>query len=234
VIKGDAHCISIAAASILAKVTRDRYMKEMDAQYPVYGFAGHKGYGTKAHCQAILEYGPCPIHRRSFLGRILAGQHRGQGVSAVQRESEDTASGSCSPENAGSMHDGEEKNLLKKNAPSSRQETGRRGEEEAVRFLSKKGVKILERNFRDRNGEIDLIGEQDGVLLFIEVKYRGSQRFGTPEEAVTPEKQHNICRTALYYLHQTGRTAGTSVRFDVIALTDASIRWIRDAFPFTD
>ncbi len=145
-----------------------------------------------------------------------------QGVSAVQRESEDTASGSCSPENAGSMHDGEEKNLLKKNAPSSRQETGRRGEEEAVRFLSKKGVKILERNFRD------------GVLLFIEVKYRGSQRFGTPEEAVTPEKQHNICRTALYYLHQTGRAAGTSVRFDVIALTDASIRWIRDAFPFTD
>ena len=234
VIKGDAKCISIAAASILAKVTRDTYMKEMDRKYPAYGFAGHKGYGTKAHCQAILEYGPCPIHRRSFLGRILAGQHRGQGVSAVQRESEDTASGSCSPENAGSMHDGEEKNLLKKNAPSSRQETGRRGEEEAVRFLSKKGVKILERNFRDRNGEIDLIGEQDGVLLFIEVKYRGSQRFGTPEEAVTPEKQHNICRTALYYLHQTGRAAGTSVRFDVIALTDASIRWIRDAFPFTD
>ena len=234
VIKGDAKCISIAAASILAKVTRDTYMKEMDRKYPAYGFAGHKGYGTKAHCQAILEYGPSPIHRRSFLGKILAGQHRGQGVSAVQREPEDTASGSCSPENAGSMHDGEEKNLLKKNAPSSRQETGRRGEEEAVRFLSKKGVKILERNFRDWNGEIDLIGEQDGVLLFIEVKYRGSQRFGTPEEAVTPEKQHNICRTALYYLHQTGRTAGTSVRFDVIALTDASIRWIRDAFPFTD
>ena len=234
VIKGDAKCISIAAASILAKVTRDTYMKEMDRKYPAYGFAGHKGYGTKAHCQAILKYGPCPIHRRSFLGRILAGQHRGQGVSAVQHEPEDTASGSCSPENAGSMHDGEEKNLLKKKTPSSRQETGRRGEEEAVRFLSKKGVKILERNFRDRNGEIDLIGEQDGVLLFIEVKYRGSQRFGTPEEAVTPEKQHNICRTALYYLHQTGRTAGTSVRFDVIALTDASIRWIRDAFSFTD
>ena len=114
VIKGDAKCISIAAASILAKVTRDTYMKEMDEKYPLYGFAGHKGYGTKAHCEAILQYGPSPIHRRSFLGKILAGQHRGQGVSAVQREPEDTASGSCSPENAGSMHDGEEKNLLKK------------------------------------------------------------------------------------------------------------------------
>ena len=73
VIKGDARCISVAAASILAKVTRDAYMKEMDLKYPVYGFAGHKGYGTKTHCSAILEHGPCPIHRRSFLGRLLAG-----------------------------------------------------------------------------------------------------------------------------------------------------------------
>lgn len=73
VIKGDARCISVAAASILAKVTRDAYMKEMDLKYPVYGFAGHKGYGTKTHCAAILEHGPCPIHRRSFLGRLLAG-----------------------------------------------------------------------------------------------------------------------------------------------------------------
>ena len=71
VIKGDAKCISIAAASILAKVTRDRIMEEMDALYPEYGFAGHKGYGTKAHIEAIREHGPCPIHRRSFITRIV-------------------------------------------------------------------------------------------------------------------------------------------------------------------
>ena len=71
VIKGDAKCISIAAASILAKVTRDRIMEEMDAQYPVYGFAKHKGYGTKEHMEAIRTYGPCPIHRRSFITRIV-------------------------------------------------------------------------------------------------------------------------------------------------------------------
>ena len=71
VVKGDAKCISIAAASILAKVTRDRIMREMDALYPEYGFAGHKGYGTKAHIEAILKYGPCPIHRASFIGKIL-------------------------------------------------------------------------------------------------------------------------------------------------------------------
>lgn len=71
VIKGDALSCSIAAASVLAKVTRDRYMLEMDEKYPAYGFAGHKGYGTKAHRDAIQAYGPCPIHRLSFLGKIL-------------------------------------------------------------------------------------------------------------------------------------------------------------------
>lgn len=72
VVKGDALSASIAAASILAKVSRDRYMRELDAQYPAYGFAGHKGYGTAAHCAALREYGPCPAHRLSFLGKILS------------------------------------------------------------------------------------------------------------------------------------------------------------------
>ena len=66
IIKGDAKCYSIAAASILAKVTRDRIMREWDTVYPQYGFAGHKGYGTAKHIAAIKEYGLCPIHRRSF------------------------------------------------------------------------------------------------------------------------------------------------------------------------
>ena len=71
VIKGDAKCLSIAAASILAKVTRDRYMIEMDEKYPGYGFASHKGYGTREHIEAIRKLGPCPIHRRSFIGHFV-------------------------------------------------------------------------------------------------------------------------------------------------------------------
>lgn len=67
IVKGDASCASVAAASILAKVTRDRLMVQYDAQYPGYGFAVHKGYGTKAHYEAINRLGLCPIHRRSFL-----------------------------------------------------------------------------------------------------------------------------------------------------------------------
>ena len=71
IIKGDAKSVSIAAASILAKVTRDHLMEEYDRQFPQYGFAKHKGYGTAAHVAALREFGPCPIHRRSFLKNIL-------------------------------------------------------------------------------------------------------------------------------------------------------------------
>ena len=71
VIKGDAKSLSIAAASIIAKVTRDRMLVEEDKNYPEYGFAKHKGYGTKAHREALLKYGACPIHRKSFLTKIL-------------------------------------------------------------------------------------------------------------------------------------------------------------------
>ena len=67
VVKGDAKSYSIAAASVLAKVTRDRQCLEMDKDYPEYGFAGHKGYPTKAHMAKVIELGPCPEHRRSFL-----------------------------------------------------------------------------------------------------------------------------------------------------------------------
>jgi len=72
IIKGDAKSVSIAAASIVAKVTRDHLMMEYDKLYPQYGFASNKGYGSAAHMQALREYGPCPIHRRSFIKNIVS------------------------------------------------------------------------------------------------------------------------------------------------------------------
>ena len=74
VIGGDGKVLSIAAASILAKVTRDRYMRDMAAQYPEYGFEKHKVYGTKAHYAAIEQYGICPLHRKTFLKKVLNHQ----------------------------------------------------------------------------------------------------------------------------------------------------------------
>ena len=70
IIKGDAKSLSIAAASVLAKVTRDHMMEGYDKLYPQYGFGKHKGYGTAAHIQAIREFGPCPIHRRTFIRKF--------------------------------------------------------------------------------------------------------------------------------------------------------------------
>ena len=70
IIKGDAKSLSIAAASVLAKVTRDHMMEEYGKLYPQYGFGKHKGYGTATHIQAIREFGPCPIHRRTFIRKF--------------------------------------------------------------------------------------------------------------------------------------------------------------------
>lgn len=71
IIKGDAKSISIGAASIIAKVTRDRLMVQYDEVYPEYGFASNKGYGAQAHIEALRQYGPCPIHRRSFITHFI-------------------------------------------------------------------------------------------------------------------------------------------------------------------
>ena len=72
IVKGDSLSANIAAASILAKVTRDDFMLEQAKLYPEYGFDIHKGYGTKAHYEALRKYGPCPIHRRTFLKKFYA------------------------------------------------------------------------------------------------------------------------------------------------------------------
>lgn len=85
IIKGDAKSVSIAAASILAKVTRDHMMVEYDQLFPDYGFAKHKGYGTAAHIQAIQELGPCPIHRRSFIRNIWSEEAESKNKKVIDR-----------------------------------------------------------------------------------------------------------------------------------------------------
>ena len=88
IVKGDATVYSIAAASIVAKVTRDRMMEEMDFLYPQYGFAGNKGYGSSAHLEALRKYGPCEIHRRTFLSGILRPSSQETGRLYEQRAAE--------------------------------------------------------------------------------------------------------------------------------------------------
>ena len=196
IIKGDAKSLSIAAASVIAKVTRDRLMLEYDQLYPEYGFAQHKGYGSAQHMEAIRKYGPCPIHRKTFLTKLLGGES--------SHGPESQSSRSC----------------------------GTYYEEVVSEVLKKHGYRILERNFRCRQGEIDLVAEEGRYLVFIEVKYRSDLVSGSPLEAVDARKQQRICRTADYYrmIHHLGEEV--PVRFDAAAVGNGRIRVIRDAFPY--
>ncbi len=110
-------------------------------------------------------------------------------------------------------------------------EIGARQEELAAEYLTGRGLRIVERNFRCRQGEIDLIGYHDGYLVFVEVKYRASDVRGTAPEAVNLRKQRRICRAADYYRCAHGYGDNTPVRYDVLAIQGGEIDWIRNAFP---
>lgn len=109
---------------------------------------------------------------------------------------------------------------------------GQEQEERAAEYLEKAGYRILERNYRCRAGEIDLIGYHQGYLVFVEVKYRASRQNGEPEEAVGIRKQRQISRVAAWYLAEKGMDDYTPCRFDVAAVTPEQIRIYKDAFPY--
>lgn len=149
IVQGDQFSKSIAAASIVAKVHRDRLMHEYSHVYSGYGFEKHKGYGTQEHREAIKRLGPCEIHRQSFL-----------------------------------------KNILKKNE-------GAESEERALKFLTDRGFELLEKNWRSKIGEIDLIMAKGDSIHFFEV--RTSKRMDV-DLAYPAEKQYRFKRAVDSYL----------------------------------
>lgn len=107
---------------------------------------------------------------------------------------------------------------------------GSRYENEAAAFLQKQGFQILEKNYRDRYGEIDLIAKEGTYLVFVEVKYRSNIKNGYPEEAVDRRKQDRIRHAAQYYLYKKRLGEDVACRFDVVSIMGEEIRLIRDAF----
>ena len=105
-------------------------------------------------------------------------------------------------------------------------------EEEAARCLTENGYIILEKNFRCREGEIDLIAEEGGYLVFIEVRYRKTEAKGHPLETVNTAKQRKISRVAQYYLYKNGISLDKPVRFDVVSVLGGKIEIIKDAFSY--
>lgn len=184
IVKGDATSAAVAAASILAKVSRDRYMTEMAVRYPQYGFERHKGYPVKAHYAAIEQYGLCEIHRRSF---------------------------------------------FKKHAPgAARENRGRDGEQQAADFLQATGYEIWERNYRTREGEIDIVACNGTRVALVEVKQRARDSIAPPSAFVTPSKQKKLILAAQQWL--TEHPTLLPVCFDVIEVWDGQISHIKNAF----
>src|SRR5262249_42346092 len=157
VVDGDERSAAIAAASIIAKVTRDRYMRRAAALYPGFGFEHHVGYITPGHSAVVRERGPCEIHRRSFqaLCYLPAG-------GAVREAEADVAGWGPSPTVA----------------------AGRAAERRARWHYRLRGYRILAVNARAGGNEIDVVARRGGRLVFCEVKAKGGEGFGDPLEMV--------------------------------------------------
>ena len=111
--------------------------------------------------------------------------------------------------------------------PTARQKIGANGEDRALDYLQQQGLRLVERNFRCKMGEIDLIMRHDAVLVFIEVRARADDRHGGAAASITPAKQRRLIRTAQFYLQRL-RTL-PACRFDVIAIDGETLRWLKNA-----
>lgn len=175
--KADLLVPSVSAASIIAKVARDQYMYEQDLLYPNYGFKNHVGYGTAAHRQAIDQYGITPLHRLSFapLAKYRADQAADVKTIGSNRSAMDTVS-----------------------SPTTKQ-IGNRAEARVAEYLSTQGYRIIDRNWRTRYCEIDIIAQRDDTLYFVEVKYRKNSQHGDGFAAITPTKLKQMNFAAQLY-----------------------------------
>ena len=239
IIGGDRKSLSIAAASVIAKVTRDRLMIDYHAQYPDYGFAHHKGYGSTDHLAALQKHGPCPIHRQSFRGVFEARCSEdytifAEGIQTATNLGQLQAIGKTIASASKHIPQDEVHALrtLFRKQRTRLQQSGPKGEQLAENFLKQKGYNIRARGFRALGGEIDLIAAKDEVLIFVEVKTATTPHFGQPEEWVTPAKQAQIIKVAKAYLRQHPDHAAP--RFDVIAIdltqSRPTIRHSQNAF----
>lgn len=224
IVGGDAASHSIAAASVIAKVTRDREMATWDERYPGYGFSNHKGYATQAHVEALMRQGPCPIHRRSFctVEDALAAwsQHFREVrsvVDTIRRLSELELFHKQVLRKSPDLSDEEIEEIGRRIERRARQlrKPGIAGEEAAEAWLVQQGFSILERNLRLGRGEIDLVAQRGDTLAFVEVKSTLDTETG-PECRVTPQKQSRIWSAASAYLANTPTTLAP--RFDVVTV----------------
>lgn len=181
--KADLLVPSVSAASIVAKVTRDRYMAEQDSIYPGYGFGTHAGYGVAKHRTAIDRLGVTPLHRLSF-----APLHKYAGVSHRHVHHSDVSE---------QAHKG----LSSSPVGETTKKIGDRAEDEAANYLVRLGHNIIARNWKTKYCEIDIVSQQGETLYFTEVKYRKTANQGGGLAAITPKKLNQMRYAAKLYTH---------------------------------
>lgn len=162
---------SVSAASILAKVARDRFMEEQDTLFPEYGFKSHVGYGTKQHQEALHSFGVTSLHRKSFapiakvLGTVSHTEFKAKSIKVTTRA------------------------------------IGNVSEDVAAQYLVQQKFRVIERNWRTKACEIDIVAEKDGVWYFVEVKHRRTDYQGGGLAAITAKKLKQMKLAARMYTH---------------------------------
>ncbi len=194
--KADDLIKEVSAASIIAKVARDRYMVELAKKYPEYGFERHKGYGTDFHRAAIVDYGICPEHRKSF-----------EPIKSMIRWSPSGAktNAKMSAEAGAGMKVG--KSVVKNTT-----EIGRKAETKVAEYLESLGHEVVVRNFKTKQYEIDIVSVCKEKVYFTEVKYRETDDYGGGLGAITRQKLAQMRYAAERFL-QTKKLLG---RYDPI------------------
>lgn len=184
--KADLLIPSVSAASILAKVARDVYMADQGELYPDYGFASHVGYGTAVHRAAIEKLGVTPLHRLSF---APLARYRSPGLDSVIKYAPDFRSTTNTKSGAAPL---DTTQLTSKTI-------GDTAETEAANYLMRLGHSIVERNWKTKFCEIDIISTKDMTIYFHEVKYRKNNQQGGGIAAITPKKLRQMKFAAEYY-----------------------------------
>lgn len=200
---------SVSAASIIAKVARDNYMAEQDAIYDGYKFASHVGYGTAAHAAAITKHGVTPLHRLSFAP--LAQYRDSRNYQTISSASLVTPNGVDGGSSADKRFDNSSTNITAKSI-------GDAAEDEVARHLQRQGHEIVERNWKTKYCEVDIISSVKGTVYFTEVKYRKQPNQGGGLAAITRKKLNRMEFAAKLFAHSK-KLKDSNLRLAVASLT---------------
>ena len=217
--KADLLIPSVSAASIIAKVERDRWMAKQDVLYPEYGFGAHAGYGTARHRAAIEQYGVTPLHRLSFapLAKYREGINSDDSPTNCLRTASLQDSAGQAPSESRAAGCSEQ--LLAESSELTTRDIGDNGEDAATACLEDDGHIIIARNWRTKWCEIDIVSLKDETLYFTEVKYRKNAEFGDGLAAITTKKQQQMRFAAELFAAKFQIFAGRDMRLLAVSVS---------------